>query len=295
MDINLESYKVFYYVASTGSFSEAAKKLFISQSAVSQSIKNLEQKLATPLFARTSKMVQLTAAGEILYSSVEPAMSLISQAETKLTNAGTLTGGQIHIGASDTICRYFLVPYLKIFHTQYPNITIKVTNQTSSYCADLLMQGKVDLCLVNSPNSHLRPDMMLQTVGSFQDVFVAGPTFYELKNQKISLGQLLHYPLLMLDASSTTNHFLHLLFQEQNLNLIPNVELSSNDLLIDLAKINLGIAFVPDFCVPVDKDPLFQVPTVESIPRRQIVAACQSSRANLPVIHAFLELLPKLV
>ena len=119
MDINYELYKVFYYVASSLSFSEASKKLFISQSAVSQSIKTLEKKLGQSLFIRSTKKVQLTPAGSMLLKHIEPAMNLISRGESQLLDASTLGLGQLHIGASDTICRYFLVPYLKEFHNHH--------------------------------------------------------------------------------------------------------------------------------------------------------------------------------
>ena len=109
MDINYELYKVFYYVASTLSFSEASKQLFISQSAVSQSIKALEKKLDQTLFIRSTKKVRLTTEGEILLRHIEPAISLIKRGESQLLDVGA-RGGQLHIGASDTICRYFLVP-----------------------------------------------------------------------------------------------------------------------------------------------------------------------------------------
>ena len=109
MDINYELYKVFYYVASTLSFSEASKQLFISQSAVSQSIKALEKKLDQTLFIRSTKKVRLTTEGEILLRHIEPAISLIKRGESQLLDVG-VRGGQLHIGASDTICRYFLVP-----------------------------------------------------------------------------------------------------------------------------------------------------------------------------------------
>ena len=144
LDINYELYKVFYYVATTLSFSEASKLLFISQSAVSQSIKVLEKKLGITLFIRSTKRVQLTPEGETLLRHVEPAINLIARGEAQIMEAGTLGGGQLRIGASDTICRYFLVPYLNRFHRSFPNVHIKVTNQTSTQCVDLLESGQVD-------------------------------------------------------------------------------------------------------------------------------------------------------
>ena len=95
MDINYELYKVFYHVATTLNFSEASKQLFISQSAVSQSIKTLERKLDQTLFIRSTKKVQLTPEGEILLRHIEPAMNLIQKGEAQLLDAAS-TGGQIH-------------------------------------------------------------------------------------------------------------------------------------------------------------------------------------------------------
>ena len=97
MDINYELYKVFYYVAVSLSFSEASKKLYISQSAVSQSIKVLEKKLDQTLFIRSTKKVQLTPEGEILLRHIEPAVNLIRRGETQIMETNTLGGGQIRI------------------------------------------------------------------------------------------------------------------------------------------------------------------------------------------------------
>ena len=173
MDINYELYKVFYHVASTLNFSEASKQLFISQSAVSQSIKTLERKLDQVLFIRSTKKVQLTPEGEILMRHIEPAMNLIQKGEAQLLEAAS-TGGQIRIGASDTICRYFLIPYLKRFHQSFPNAHIKVVNQTSVKCAELLKNGLVDLVVVNYPNNYLGSTSSIIKIKSFRDVFIAG-------------------------------------------------------------------------------------------------------------------------
>ena len=204
MDINYELYKVFYYVATTLSFSEASKQLFISQSAVSQSIKALEKKLDQTLFIRSTKRVQLTPEGEILLRHVEPAMNLIKRGESQLMDSAT-TGGQIRIGASDTICRYFLVPYLKRFHKEFPNAHIKVTNQTSIKCVELLETGQVDLIVTNYPNSYLSSLTTVKKIKNFKDVFIANESFSELKGRKLSLKELLQYPILMLDRKSTTS------------------------------------------------------------------------------------------
>ena len=273
MDINYELYKVFYHVAITLSFSEASKQLFISQSAVSQSIKVLEKKLNQKLFIRSTKRVQLTPEGEILFKHIEPAMNLIKQGENQLLEAHTLNGGQLRIGASDTICRYYLVPYLNQFHKQFPHVHIKVTNQTSIACASLLEHGQVDFIVVNYPNSALSSTHIPRVINEFHDVFVANRQYFPLDGREVSLASLQKYPILMLDRKSTTSEFLHAMFQRSHLDLVPEIELSSNDLLIDLARIGLGIAFVPDFCIPTDDRDLFVVKLKEELPKRQMVVA----------------------
>ena len=283
MDINYELYKVFYHVAATLSFSEASKQLFISQSAVSQSIKVLEKKLNQTLFIRSTKKVQLTLEGEILLKHVEPAINLIQKGENQLLEANTLNGGQLRIGASDTICRYYLIPYLNRFHKAYPNVHIKVTNQTSIECAHLLENGQVDFIITNYPNSGLSNSQNVRVINEFHDVFVANQEYFPLKGEAVSLQKLQTYPILMLDRKSTTSEFLHHMFQREQLDLVPEIELSSNDLLIDLARIGLGIAFVPDFCIPENDKDLFIVRLTEKMPARQMIVAYNES---LPVSQA---------
>lgn len=187
--------------------------------------------------------------------------------------SSTLGGGQLRIGASDTICRYYLVPYLQNFHKNYPGVHIKVTNQTSTHCVDLLEAGQVDLIVTNFPNSKLPTRMTTIPIHQFQDIFIASREYFpQLIEKPLHLKELLEHPILMLDRKSTTSEFLHNLFQQHQLDLVPEIELGSNDLLIDLANIGLGIAFVPNYCVDQNSD-LFQVQIIEQLPTRQLVIA----------------------
>ena len=289
MDINYELYKVFYHVATTLSFSEASKQLFISQSAVSQSVKVLEKKLNQNLFIRSTKRVQLTPEGEILLRHIEPAIQLIKRGENQILEAGSLGGGQLRIGASDTICRYFLVPYLSRFHKEFPGIHIKVTNHTSIGCVDLLESGQVDLIFSNYPNSRLGNTGHMTKVHSFQDVFIANRNYFSLEHQRLTFRELLNYPILMLDRKSTTSEYLHALFLQHQLDLVPEIELSSNDLLLDLASIGLGIAFVPDYCLPKHSPDLFLLQLSEELPSRQLVLVHSEQLPLSPAAKQFLE------
>lgn len=292
MDINYELYKVFYYVARTLSFSEAAGELFISQSAVSQSVKVLEKRLNQTLFIRSTKRVSLTKEGEILFKHIEPAINLISRGENQLLNSSVNGSVQLRIAASDTICRYFLVPYLSRFHQMYPDVHIRIINGTSLKCAELLETNQADLIVANSPNPALNNNMKIEEVKSFQDVFIANPDFFPLPEQTLSLKQLQKLPILMLSKLSTTSTFLHNLFLQHSLDLAPAIELSSNDLLIDFARIGLGIAFVPDFCVlSSENNHLIQLTIEEPLPARKLVAAYDQALPLTDPARYFIELL----
>lgn len=286
MDINLELYKVFYYVAITLSFSEASRQLFISQSAVSQSIKTLEKKLNQSLFIRSTKKVFLTSAGETLLQHVKPAMQMLSEGEELLSSRTELMG-QLRIGASDTICRYFLIDYLERFHKDYPDVRIKITNSTSIGCVDLLNNGQVDFIVCNSPNSRLNPHTPQKIVREFQDIFMVNPEAFPI-GRELNLNDLMEYPLLMLSPRSTTSEYLHQIFAAQGLRLLPEVELNSNDLLMDLARIGLGIACVPDYMCR-NQSGLTQVHLENPLPKRSLVIVQHDTLPLSQAAERFLE------
>lgn len=290
MDISFELYKVFYYVATTLNFSEASRQLYISQSAVSQAVKSLESKLGHPLFLRNTKKVTLTPEGEALLRYVEPAVNLLYNAERQISHAQP-SQAPLRMGASDTICRYFLLPYFKRFHKEFPNIPIKVTNSTSGGCVSLLHNNKVDFIVTNAPNPHLTNKDMYCTIQEFQDVFVAGKKFFNLQEQSLSLKQLAQYPILMLDKTSTTSEFLHEFFIKNGVSLTPEAELSSNDLLLDFARIGLGITVVPDYVLKSHKKDFYPLKLKETIPKRRLVLAYNPKLLSSPAAKKFLEYL----
>lgn len=291
MDINYELYKVFYYVGKTLSFSEASRILFISQSAVSQSIKTLEKKLDQTLFVRSTKKVVLTKEGELLFKHIESAVNLIKRGENQLHEAGMLNGGQLRIAASDTICRYFLVPYLNTFHKKYPNVHIQVTNGTSARCVDYLESNEVDLIITNFPNNRLSGVASVKEIATFTDVFIANRKAFPPASHLLSFEELSHMPIMMLSKTTTTSRYLHDVFLKQGIDLVPDIELSSNDLLIDLAKIGLGIAFVPDYCLDIMDSDLYKLELKEQMQSRKLVVAYSETVPMSEVGKYFIKLL----
>ncbi len=241
--LNLDQYQVFLEVARARSFSRAAAALFVTQPAVSQTVKALEDRLGCKLFLRNARGVSLTEDGERLYHEVSGAILRIEEAEAHFAGLQTLSVGTLRIGASDTICKYVLLPYLNQFHNTYPGVSIKVTNRTSSETVRLLREGQVDMGCVNLPTP-IDETMNCESVLSVQDVLVAAPELAKTLPKKVSYQDLVKQPLLMLERLSSTRRFWDKIFEEQGLNLKPQIELGSLDLLLEFACIGLGISAV---------------------------------------------------
>ncbi len=293
MDISFELYKVFYYVAKSLSFSDAADQLFISQSAVSQSVKLLEAKMNCQLFIRNTKKVQLTQEGEILFRHVEQAFNFIKTGERSISEVRSGKQGEVRIGASDTICKYYLLPYLEIFNRSYPHIKIKVTNRTSPICMELLKNGSVDIAIVNLPDTKFERTFSVKKVRTVQDIFIAGKNFDHLRDKVVDLKELKHFPLLMLEQNSTSRVFFESLMASYNISFSPEIELGSLDLIIEMTKIGLGISFV---CREYIEDELisgnlFAVNLKQKIPKRHLGILTNREIPLPPAAGKFAELL----
>lgn len=272
MDVNFELYKVFYFAAKTMNFSKAAEKLYVSQSAVSQSIKLLEKRLNTKLFFRHTKNMKLTSEGETLFKHIEQAFNFIKSGERALFEISNLIEGEIRIGASDTICKYFLLPYFKKFHEDYPNINIHITNRPSPVCVDLLKSGIIDIAVVNLSDKYSYENLNVTPVKDIHDVFISGEKFNELKNKPIKLKDLEKYPILSLERNSTTRTYFDELIKKNNVKISPEFELDSIDLLVEMTKIGLGISFVIEDAIKEDlmTGNIFILDIKENIPSRSI-------------------------
>ena len=201
MNINLEYYKIFYYVARQGSVTAAAAELSVSQPAVSQAIKALEHAVGIPLFVRTGKGVRLTPAGEILYSYVQNGYETILRGEKKLREMKGLESGELRIGASDMTLRFFLLPYLQRFHEAYPKIKLTVTNGPTPETLRYMQEGRIDFGVVTSPVTG-HEEVSVFPVRPIRDTFVAGYKFWEYKNRIIPLKELADVPLICLEKNT---------------------------------------------------------------------------------------------
>lgn len=242
MSVKLELYKVFKEVAEAGNITAAAQALFISQSAVSQSIKQLESELHTRLFARNSRGVTLTGEGKMLYEYVRNAMGLLETGEAKLAQTRELQMGQLTLGASDTVTSQFLLPYLDSFHRQYPAIHIQIVSGRSYKVLGLLQSGKVDIAFASTPQE----SSSLETHPCFKthSIFIASKDYDCDFDHVYTLEEISQFPLILLEKKASSRLFLEKFFLQNGLHLHPEIELGARSLLVDLARIGFGVAGV---------------------------------------------------
>ncbi len=270
MDINLEYYRIFYYVAKYKSITAAAGQLSISQPAVSQAVRHLEQAASCALFVRTAKGVRLTKEGEMLYSYVARGYEMILSGERKLAEMLNLTQGEICIGASDMTLKYYLLPHLEQFHAQYPSIRVTVTNAPTPETLRHLGEGKIDFGIVSTPAA-VQPHIHMLPVRAIRDVFVAGRNFEQLAGRKLPYKKLMELPVMCLEGSTSTRQYVEDFLAREGVVLRPEFELATSDMLIQFAVRNLGIAsVVEDFAGEYLKSgELFTLEFEHEIPKRQ--------------------------
>lgn len=293
MNVDFELYKVFYYVGKHLSFSEASSQLHISQSAVSQTIRQLEEKMECRLFHRSTKQVQFTHEGQLLFRHIEQAFHYIKAGERSIAEIHSLNQGEIRIGASDTICRYYLLPFLKQFAQRYPNIKMIITNRSSAVCLDMVSKGIIDVGVVNLRNEKTIKNITARRLKTLQDIFVAGSAFQSLKKTKLHLADLRQFPLLLLEKNTVTRDFFDKLAETYHVTLAPEIELNSIDFLIDLTKIGLGISFVAKEYVDADlvSGALFALVLHEPIPSRHLGIVTNDSVPMSVATQRFIEIL----
>ena len=270
MSVKLELYRVFKEVAEVGNITAAAQALYISQSAVSQSIKQLEHDLQTRLFARNCRGVTLTAEGQMLYEYVRSAMGLLETGEEKLSQTRELQMGKLIIGASDTVTSQFLLPYLDSFHKQHPAIHIQIVSGRSHKVLGLLRSGKVDIAFASTPSDTSSLD--IYPCFDTHSIFVAGAEYPCDFDHIYSLDEIAAFPLILLERKASSRLYLERYFLQNGLRLNPEIELGARSLLVDLAAIGFGVAGVTEEFVHRDLESgrLKKLNTSFEIPARSV-------------------------
>ncbi len=290
--VNLDLYQVFYTVAKSGSLTKAAEELYISQPAISRSIKQLETQLGVTLFTRTHRGMVLSAqGGKVIFDEVERALSLLNDAENRLQEMHKSATGNIRIGASDTIFQYFLTDKIVDFHERFPGVKIELVADLTPDTIEKLKNDKIDVAFVNLP---IEQDDALQLYGNcmrLSDVFIAGEKYQDLFGKTLSLADLKKYPLIMMDENTVARRSLNNFLTSLGIGLTPAVEVGSWELMKGLVQKGMGIGVVPkEYATQMLKDgTLFEVKTDPALPVRSVGMLLKKNAPVSYSLHCFIE------
>lgn len=268
MDIDMALYKVFFTVASCKNISKAAEILFISQPAISKSIKKLEEAIGIPLFIRNSRGVRLTNEGSIFFDYVKNAMTELSLGNSVLQKIKANELGFIKMSVSTTLCKHLLLPHLKTFINLNPNIKIKILNRSTFETLKLIDEGIIDFGLVSQPfdmqNYHY---IKLIDV---HDIFVACQQYmesFDVINSNIFSPP---HTIMLMEGDNVTRKYIDRYMVLNNITIKPEIETGNMDILVEFAKLGLGITvLIKEFIHnELTSGDLIELPITPLIPAR---------------------------
>ena len=271
MNVNLEYYRIFYYVARYGNFTKAARVMGNSQPNITRAMNLLEQEIHCTLFIRTNRGVRLTPEGEKLYIRVSAAMEQIQTAEEELNASSGLEHGTIAIGASETALNIYLLEKLRTFHMEYPGIRLKIYNHSTPQAVQAVKKGEIDFAVVTTPTDAETP-LKKVDLYPFQEILVGGKTFMALGSQELSLAEVQNYPFICLGRETQTWKFYQQIFEKHGLELMPDTEVATTDQILPLVKNELGMAFLPEAMAreAIEKGEIVELSLRESVPQRSV-------------------------
>lgn len=254
MNISYDSYRVFYYAAKYQGFTQAANALGSNQPNVTRTVKNLERALGCKLFVRSNHGAQLTPEGRRLFAHIALAFEHIQAGEAELASDQSLQSGVVTIAASEIALHCCLLPALKAYRARYPGVRIRVSNHSSPQAISVLKDGLADFAVVTAPQ-HTPKALRSRQLMEVQEIPAAGTAFSPLRGRRLSLEELVRYPLIGLGPHSATFEFYSQLFSRQGVTFRPDIEAATTDQILPMVKSNLGIGFVPE---PFAQDEILQ-------------------------------------
>lgn len=291
MQVSFDSYKVFYITAKSNSITAAAEELYVTQPTVTHCIQKLEKELGCVLFIRGKKGVKLTPEGKILYNHISVACEEIWKAEEDIRALKEFKKGEILIGASETTLHHYLFPYLKEYKKKYPNIKIKIQNSTTRSTLNAIHKDELDCGILVFPEQYSEDGIEMKTLETFQDIAIAGSKYEELSKKTITLEELSSYPIISLENATMTNLTFKKLFKQYNVDLKPDIELATTDLVVPAVANDLGIGFVPEFFATeaLKKKQIFKLNLVKDFPKRKICLVYKIDKPLSMAVEAFID------
>ena len=271
MNINYEYYKIFYHVAKNENITRAAEELNSNQPNVSRVIRLLENELGITLMIRQKRGIRLTPEGHLLYSHISSAVEHITKAESEIQALADCKTGAITIGVSETALYLTLLPALKVFREEYPDIEIRLQNHLTYDAITATYAGRSDFAVVALPYESTN-GLITTDITSFQDILIAAPSIASELVRENTLRDICRYPIISMDAGTSTYEFYRDFFQSHGLEFKPGLSAATTDQIIPMVKAGLGIGFVPELYAQdaLRSGLIRQIPIEEEIPVRRI-------------------------
>lgn len=282
LEYDLNLYKTFYIVAKFKSFSEASKKLYVSQPTISNSIKKLEDQLDTKLFYRRTDGVSLTADGKEILSYIEKSYNLLMSGTRNLQSAKEFVKGKVSIGVRSHIGEFFLFDYIKKFHQKYPNIDISIVSRNTEQMIELLENNEIDFIIDTSPINSIYSNLKINELYELENCFVSKEKIPE----EISFRDLNNYNIILPLDTSTPGRELDKTVSKYDIKLNPFMTIDTTEMLISAVQKNLGIGYVIKQFVQkeINNNNLFEVRIKEKLPKLML---------NLVYIEDYLTYIPR--
>ena len=242
MGMNLHHLRVFAAVAEHRGFSRAAVALRLSQPAVSKTVQELERQVGLALFDRGERSPRLTDAGEALFARARELFGVERIAEEELAALRGLERGVLRVGASTTIATYFLPPLLARFHQEHPGVTLRVVSANTRAIARRLLEGRLDIALVEGPISHAR----LSVIPWREDelVVIAPATHRLVRRRRVVAADLMGEPFILREPGSGTRVVAEAALAEHGVRPSATVQLGSTEAIKQAVAAGLGLAVV---------------------------------------------------
>lgn len=244
MNVNFEYYKIFYYVAKYENITKAAAVLGSNQPNVTRVIKLLESQLNCRLLIREARGISLTEEGKRLYSHVEIACGHLFAAQEEICGQPE-RGGTVKVGATETALHLFLLDALRDFKREYPAVRIKIHNHTTPEIMRQLVGGKLDFAVVTAP-FEAPAAFRCEKVLEFKDILAGGTAYRDLCRAELELEDICNYPLIGLGEGTATYEMYRGFLGQHGIDMEPDMEVATSDLILPLIENNLGIGFIPE-------------------------------------------------
>lgn len=281
-NINLNLYKTFYDVAKSESISEAAKKTFTSQPAISKSIKKLEETLNVKLFYRNLDGIKLTSEGEKLLFYVEEAFNNLLVGERNITENEKLQSGKLTIGVPSQIGTFFVFDSISKFHKIYPNIEITIISSSTKSLLKKLKLHEIDFIIDSSPINDAQEDVIIRPLKKVDNCFIVSKKYEDkIKNIK-SLKDIENYPLILPVPNTSNRSNLDLLFEKNGIKPTNVMNIHTSEMILGAVKKDLGIGYIIEDLI-IDDPEVCKINIKEKLPKIEI---------NLVYVKKYLTIVP---